>query len=142
MAKPSARPGFPLELRKWLKAELRSRGVKDYARLTEQLSRKVKGALGASTGKVDSTEDLDELCCSFCGKSRKSIKKLVAGPVAMICSECIELCCGILDHEDELRAAVRFAFPEDTQFVSQVCACYEPPKKRGAGAVDPEPDQE
>ncbi|NOQ85918.1 MAG: ATP-dependent Clp protease ATP-binding subunit ClpX, partial [Deltaproteobacteria bacterium] len=33
-----------------------------------------------------------DLLCSFCGKNKDEIKKLVAGPSVYICDECIELC--------------------------------------------------
>ena len=39
--------------------------------------------------------------CSFCGKSQKQVKKLIAGPGVYICDECIELCNDII--EEELR---------------------------------------
>lgn len=34
----------------------------------------------------------DLLKCSFCGKSQKQVKKLIAGPGVYICDECIDLC--------------------------------------------------
>src|SRR6266571_5111477 len=36
--------------------------------------------------------DSDLLKCSFCGKSQKQVKKLIAGPGVYICDECIDLC--------------------------------------------------
>ncbi|MFH1018130.1 MAG: ClpX C4-type zinc finger protein, partial [Pseudomonadota bacterium] len=33
----------------------------------------------------------NNLSCSFCGKSQKEVKKLIAGPTVYICDECIEL---------------------------------------------------
>ena len=39
------------------------------------------------------------LKCSFCGKSQKQVKKLIAGPGVYICDECIDLCNEILDEE-------------------------------------------
>ena len=41
------------------------------------------------------------LCCSFCGKSQKEVKKLIAGPTVYICDECIELCNDIIAEEVE-----------------------------------------
>jgi len=41
------------------------------------------------------------LCCSFCGKSQKEVKKLVAGPTVYICDECIGLCNDIIAEEVE-----------------------------------------
>ena len=37
--------------------------------------------------------------CSFCGKSEKQVKKLIAGPDVYICDECIELCNEIIEEE-------------------------------------------
>src|SRR3970282_2267210 len=41
------------------------------------------------------------LSCSFCGKSQKEVKKLIAGPTVYICDECIGLCHDILAEEIE-----------------------------------------
>ncbi|MBE6481244.1 MAG: ATP-dependent Clp protease ATP-binding subunit ClpX [Actinomyces ruminicola] len=46
-----------------------------------------------------SAESVDLLKCSFCGKSQKQVKKLIAGPGVYICDECIELCNEIIDEE-------------------------------------------
>jgi ATP-dependent Clp protease ATP-binding subunit ClpX len=45
-------------------------------------------------------EGPESLKCSFCGKSQRHVKKLIAGPGVYICDECIELCTDIV--EDEL----------------------------------------
>ena len=39
------------------------------------------------------------LKCSFCGKSQKQVKRLIAGPGVYICDECIELCNEIIEEE-------------------------------------------
>jgi ATP-dependent Clp protease ATP-binding subunit ClpX len=44
-------------------------------------------------------ETSDMLKCSFCGKSQKQVKKLIAGPGVYICDECIDLCNEIIDDE-------------------------------------------
>ena len=44
-------------------------------------------------------ESGDLLKCSFCGKSQKSVKKLIAGPGVYICDECIDLCNEIIEEE-------------------------------------------
>jgi len=44
-------------------------------------------------------ESGDLLKCSFCGKSQKQVKKLIAGPGVYICDECIDLCNEILEEE-------------------------------------------
>ncbi|HLV03097.1 ATP-dependent Clp protease ATP-binding subunit ClpX [uncultured Georgenia sp.] len=46
-----------------------------------------------------SAEGADLLKCSFCGKSQKQVKKLIAGPGVYICDECIDLCNEIIDEE-------------------------------------------
>ncbi len=39
------------------------------------------------------------LKCSFCGKTQKQVKKLIAGPGVYICDECIDLCNEIIEEE-------------------------------------------
>jgi ATP-dependent Clp protease ATP-binding subunit ClpX len=46
-------------------------------------------------------ESNGNLCCSFCGKSQKEVKKLIAGPTVYICDECIALCNDIIAEEVE-----------------------------------------
>ena len=48
-------------------------------------------------------ESSDLLKCSFCGKSQKQVKKLIAGGGVYICDECIEVCNEII--EEELNAS-------------------------------------
>ncbi len=45
------------------------------------------------------TETNEQLLCSFCGKSQRQVKKLIAGPGVYICDECIDLCNEIIDEE-------------------------------------------
>ena len=47
--------------------------------------------------RIGETSDL--LKCSFCGKSQKQVKKLIAGPGVYICDECIDLCNEIIEEE-------------------------------------------
>ena len=55
-------------------------------------------------------ESGDLLKCSFCGKSQKQVKKLIAGPGVYICDECIDLCNEII--EEELSEASESSFGE------------------------------
>ncbi len=55
-------------------------------------------------------ESGDLLKCSFCGKSQKQVKKLIAGPVVYICDECIDLCNEII--EEELAESTDLGFEE------------------------------
>jgi ATP-dependent Clp protease ATP-binding subunit ClpX len=50
----------------------------------------------------------DLLKCSFCGKSQKQVKKLIAGPGVYICDECIDLCNEIIEEELSQSSEVRF----------------------------------
>ncbi|HZD60318.1 MAG TPA: ATP-dependent Clp protease ATP-binding subunit ClpX [Anaerolineae bacterium] len=50
--------------------------------------------------------DNEQLKCSFCGKSQRQVKKLIAGPGVYICDECIDLCNEII--EEELTEEVEF----------------------------------
>lgn len=49
------------------------------------------------------SDNLSNVVCSFCGKSQKEVKKLVAGPSVFICDECINLCNDIL--KDDVKKA-------------------------------------
>ena len=55
-------------------------------------------------------EGTELLKCSFCGKSQKQVKKLIAGPGVYICDECVDLCNEIID--EELSATEEISFTE------------------------------
>src|SRR5690349_6775830 len=52
-----------------------------------------------STAVARLGDGADLLKCSFCGKSQKQVKKLIAGPGVYICDECIDLCNEIIEEE-------------------------------------------
>jgi len=56
------------------------------------------------------TDSGDLLKCSFCGKTQKQVKKLIAGPGVYICDECIDLCNEII--EEEFAEAVEAEFTD------------------------------
>ena len=58
------------------------------------------------------------LQCSFCGKSQKEVKKLIAGPTVYICDECIGLCNDIIAEEIEKEEQKGYD-PDDFQFSNQ-----------------------
>ena len=72
------------------------------------------------------------LCCSFCGKSQREVKKLIAGPNVYICDECIGLCNDIIAEEidlEEISGALRSALPgEGRAFLATIV-------DRGSGAT-------
>ena len=58
----------------------------------------------------------DLLKCSFCGKSQKQVKKLIAGPGVYICDECIDLCNEIIEEELAETSEVSFEdLPKPTE---------------------------
>ena len=48
---------------------------------------------------MNKKSDKDSLYCSFCGKSQKEVKKLIAGPTVFVCDECVELCMDIIKED-------------------------------------------
>jgi ATP-dependent Clp protease ATP-binding subunit ClpX len=81
----------------------------------------------------------DLLKCSFCGKSQKQVKKLIAGPGVYICDECIELCNEIIEEELAEGGEVRFdELPRPRQiheFLDEYVIGQERAKKQLAVAV-------
>src|SRR5918911_232736 len=58
----------------------------------------------------------DLLKCSFCGKSQKQVKKLIAGPGVYICDECIDLCNEIIEEELSETSELKFdELPKPTE---------------------------
>jgi ATP-dependent Clp protease ATP-binding subunit ClpX len=55
----------------------------------------------AKKNSSESGSGSNNLCCSFCGRSQREVKKLIAGPTVYICNECIELCNDIIAEERE-----------------------------------------
>ncbi len=53
------------------------------------------------------SENSEQLKCSFCGKSQRQVKKLIAGPGVYICDECIDLCNEIIEEELESEVEVK-----------------------------------
>jgi hypothetical protein len=47
--------------------------------------------------KVKPTRDV--LRCSFCNKSQRDVRKLIAGPSVHICDECVDICLGIITED-------------------------------------------
>jgi ATP-dependent Clp protease ATP-binding subunit ClpX len=75
------------------------------------------------TSKRDSKEG--KLYCSFCGKSQKEVRKLIAGPTVYICNECIELCNEIIADEEAKDGVLKKRFsslptpPQIKQFLDE-----------------------
>src|SRR6202140_4597477 len=72
------------------------------------MATKGKRTRGTDVAKFGDGGDLVK--CSFCGKSQKQVKKLIAGPGVYICDECIELCNDII--AEELADTTELSFDE------------------------------
>jgi hypothetical protein len=55
----------------------------------------------SSAGTQNDPTPPKTLYCSFCGKSQHEVQKLIAGPEVFICDECVDLCTGIVDPDDD-----------------------------------------
>ena len=75
-------------------------------------------------------ESLGSLRCSFCGKSQKEVKKLIAGPGVYICDECVNVCNDIAQEDQvyDKESAPRVLTPTEIKnfldeyvLVFQVC---------------------
>jgi len=60
---------------------------------------------------------MDDFHCSFCGKRRREVRKLISGPRVFICDECVGLCNDILAKEE---AAERPKYPTPKEIVSEL----------------------
>lgn len=84
-------------------------------------------------------ESADLLKCSFCGKSQKQVRKLIAGPGVYICDECIELCNEIIDEElAEVADLESLELPKPREifdFLQEYVVGQEPAKRSLAVAV-------
>jgi len=81
----------------------------------------------------------DLLKCSFCGKSQKQVKKLIAGPGVYICDECIDLCNEIIEEEFSSAPEINFTeLPkpvEISSYLDDYVVGQDPAKKKLAVAV-------
>src|SRR5690606_16318009 len=57
----------------------------------------------------EKTSDEKLLYCSFCGKSQREVRKLIAGPSVFICDECIDLCNDIIREEMQVNETAKLS---------------------------------
>jgi len=81
----------------------------------------------------------DGLKCSFCNKSQRDVRKLIAGPTVYICDECVDICLDIIAEEketDEPDGRVRLPKPVEVKaFLDEYVVGQEAAKKKLAVAV-------
>src|SRR5690606_40453456 len=84
-------------------------------------------------------EGVELVKCSFCGKSQKQVKKLIAGPGVYICDECIELCNEIIEEDFSAQDEVSFTeLPKPAEingYLDDYVVGQEDAKKQLADAV-------
>lgn len=77
--------------------------------------------------------------CSFCGKTQSQVRKLIAGPGAYICNECIDLCNEIIDDDSQVVSedeAAEIPKPQDIKdILDQYVISQDPAKRALAVAV-------
>ena len=82
------------------------------------------------------TDSNEQLLCSFCGKSQRQVKKLIAGPGVYICDECIDLCNEIIDEELTAAAQLRAREPAEAgRDLRRPAGVRGRPGEREAGAL-------
>jgi hypothetical protein len=69
--------------------------------LLQGIEQVVKKALGVVDEEDPRGQARPAPCCSFCGKTQAEVTKLIAGPSATICDECIRLCDEIIAEEKD-----------------------------------------
>jgi ATP-dependent Clp protease ATP-binding subunit ClpX len=83
--------------------------------------------------------DGEGLKCSFCNKSQRDVRKLIAGPTVYICDECVDICLDIIAEEresEEQEGRMRLPKPvEISSFLDEYVIGQEEAKKRLAVAV-------
>ena len=81
----------------------------------------------------------DGLKCSFCNKSQRDVRKLIAGPTVYICDECVDICLDIIAEEKETEepdGRVRLPKPVEVKaFLDEYVVGQEAAKKKLAVAV-------
>ncbi len=80
----------------------------------------------------------EALRCSFCNKSQREVKKLIAGPTVFICDECVDICLDIIAEDRMMEQQQETALPkpkEIKEFLEQYVIGQELAKKKLAVAV-------
>ena len=61
---------------------------------------------GKSRGQEDAASAKPDLRCSFCNKTDRDVRKLIAGPNVFICNECVDVCVGIIADDRRAEAGI------------------------------------
>ena len=70
--------------------------------------------------------DKKEVRCSFCGRTQDEVKRLIAGPNAYICNECVGICADLIDEEEEnVAEEARFQLDEELPTPAEMKAALD-----------------
>ncbi len=85
------------------------------------------------------TASTDVLRCSFCNKSQRDVKKLIAGPTVYICDECVDICLDIIAEDrvlDQAKPEAKLPKPREIkEFLDEYVVGQETAKRKLAVAV-------
>ncbi len=70
-------------------------------------------------------DDYKTVRCSFCGKHQEQVDRIIAGPGAFICNECIHLCMNILDEDTEESTGSTAEIPDVIPTPKEICAVLD-----------------
>src|SRR5436309_1935596 len=80
----------------------------------------------------------DVLRCSFCNKSQRDVKKLIAGPTVYICDECVDICLDIIAEDrvlDQAKPETKLPKPREIkEFLDEYVVGQETAKRKLSGA--------
>ena len=83
---------------------------------------------------VDNLIDEKMVYCSFCGKSKQEVRKLIAGPTVFICNECVYVCVTIIAEDVPLDSkTLREALAQQAAFIAALVKAQQPDKKNDGG---------
>ena len=94
---------------------------------------------GAGVAMTKKTGTGDVLRCSFCNKSQRDVKKLIAGPTVYICDECVDICLDIIAEDrvlDQAKPETKLPKPREIkEFLDEYVVGQETAKRKLAVAV-------
>ena len=70
-------------------------------------------------------DDYKSVHCSFCGKHQEQVERIIAGPGAYICNECVQLCLNILGEDHDLGQSDPLEVPDVIPTPKEMCAVLD-----------------
>ena len=95
-----AAKAFTLNHSECLELVAKSFGVETWNILSARIEADKPSPSAARLSAAAETTGEKTLSCSFCGKTQHQVQKLIAGPAAFICNECVSQCTNVIDNEE------------------------------------------